>query len=449
MRFRRSRRALQATLFVAIVSLIVPMQAAARDPLSKPAPRADGRSTAGVETKLSLPLSKAKGPQTVFVQFTKTSAADAAAAAQPAGAAAAKQAAKSARAAANRTSSSVVGELRTSDRKARELYRTSNAVTGVAVVADADSIRALAARTDVAKISVLVPKKLTNAHAAVLTRVLDTWQDLGLFGDHMRVGVIDTGIDYTHANFGGPGTPEAFDAIDPTDADGRVPDGQGHRRLGLRRRGLRRRIRTIRPCSPPFPTTTHSTATDTVRMSPGTAAGFGVNSDGSTFTGDYSALTAGSLASMRIGPGMAPKALLYALKIFGCPTGEAGSTFLTGAALDWTLDPNGDGNFSDHLDVVNISVGADYTTADDPENLITRNIIKHGVTPVFSAGNGGDFYDIGGGAPEALSVASVRDSFELLDAIEVTAPAAHRRQQARPVQRRPRLRRRQRDRARS
>ena len=231
--------------------------------------RADGRSTAGVETKLSLPLSKATGPQTVFVRFTKTSAADASAAAQPAGAAAAKQAAKSARAAANWTSSSVVGELRTSDRKAHELYRTSNAVTGVAVVADADSIRALAARTDVAKISVLVPKKLSNAHAAVLTRVLDTWQDLGLFGDDMRVGVIDTGIDYTHANFGGPGTPEAFDAVDPTDADGRCSRRPRSSGVGTSPARTTTPIRTIRPCSPPLPTTTRSTATATAPTSPG------------------------------------------------------------------------------------------------------------------------------------------------------------------------------------
>ncbi len=26
----------------------------------------------------------------------------------------------------------------------------------------------------------------------------------------MRIGVIDTGLDYTHADFGGPGTPEAY-----------------------------------------------------------------------------------------------------------------------------------------------------------------------------------------------------------------------------------------------
>ena len=36
-------------------------------------------------------------------------------------------------------------------------------------------------------------------------------------GEGIKIGVIDTGIDYTHANFGGPGTVAAFDAADATD----------------------------------------------------------------------------------------------------------------------------------------------------------------------------------------------------------------------------------------
>ena len=35
-------------------------------------------------------------------------------------------------------------------------------------------------------------------------------------GQGMKVGIIDTGIDYTHAMFGGAGTEEAFKAIDPS-----------------------------------------------------------------------------------------------------------------------------------------------------------------------------------------------------------------------------------------
>src|SRR5438046_9038078 len=33
-----------------------------------------------------------------------------------------------------------------------------------------------------------------------------------LHGEHVRIAVIDTGIDYTHADFGGPGTVAAWNA---------------------------------------------------------------------------------------------------------------------------------------------------------------------------------------------------------------------------------------------
>jgi subtilisin family serine protease len=125
---------------------------------------------------------------------------------------------------------------------------------------------------------------------------------------------------------------------------------------------------------------------------------------------------------MRIGPGTAPKALLYALKVFGCD----GSTNVTAQALDWALDPDGDGDFSDHLDVVNLSLGSDYGAPDDPDSLFVRKLNASGVLTVFSAGNGGDLYDIGGSpgsTPEALTVASTRDAYVLRDAVEVTAPA--------------------------
>jgi hypothetical protein len=48
----------------------------------------------------------------------------------------------------------------------------------------------------------------------------------------------------------------------------------------------------------------------------GTVGGFGLNADGTTFTGDYSNLI--------------PKSLLNAIKVFGC----AGSTNVTSKALD-------------------------------------------------------------------------------------------------------------------
>ena len=75
---------------------------------------------------------------------------------------------------------------------------------------------------------------------------------------------------------------------------------------------------------------------------------------------------------MKIGPGTAPKAQIYALKVFGCD----GSTNVTSQALDWSLDPDGDGDFSDHLDVVNLSLGCDYGAPDDPDSLFVKKLVQ-------------------------------------------------------------------------
>lgn len=40
-----------------------------------------------------------------------------------------------------------------------------------------------------------------------------------------------------------------------------------------------------------------------------------MNADGTTFTGDYSKLTAEQLKTMKIGPGVAPDAEIYAFRV--------------------------------------------------------------------------------------------------------------------------------------
>ena len=58
---------------------------------------------------------------------------------------------------------------------------------------------------------------------------------------------------------------------------------------------------------------------------------------------------------MKIGPGMAPIATIYAYRVFGC----AGCTDVVGEAIDMAVDPNGDRIPSDHVNVINMSLGSD------------------------------------------------------------------------------------------
>jgi len=153
----------------------------------------------------------------------------------------------------------------------------------------------------------------------------------------------------------------------------------------------------------------------------GTAAGFGVNSDGTTYTGGYGPST--PFSSLRVGPGTAPEALLYALRVFGC----GGGTGLTIQAIDWAMDPNGDSDFADHLDVINMSLGSDFGQPDNALVLAADAAARAGIVVVASAGNSGDTFLITGSpasAGRAISVAASADPEIPGAKVQVNAPAA-------------------------
>ena len=153
----------------------------------------------------------------------------------------------------------------------------------------------------------------------------------------------------------------------------------------------------------------------------GSAAGYGVTSDGSTYDGAYDDTT--PFDTLRIGPGVAPKAKLYGLRVFGCD----GSTDVVGAAIDRAVDPNGDGDTSDHADVVNMSLGSAFGSPQDADSVITNEAAALGITMVVSQGNSGDVNDVGGSpgnAPRALTVAASQDDFAQVDSLKVSAPGS-------------------------
>ncbi|NRN68277.1 Minor extracellular serine protease [Kibdelosporangium sp. 4NS15] len=377
-----------------------------------------------VTDEVAAPLLDDEGPVTAFVALDRRPAVDVYNELSNRAGANREEAAQAARDAAEdttRTADVLAETLRARDATAEFLYTTVNAVAGMVVNADASAIRDLAARPEVQSVRRVVPKSRTNSSAVQVTKTLNAWQNTGKLGDGIRIGIIDDGVDYTHATFGGPGTPEAYTAIDRTTVDpsffptAKVVGGAdlaGDQYDSSGRHGSK----TPTPDPNPIACGQHGTHVA------GTAAGFGVNADGTTFRGDYTKLTPQQADDMLIGPGTAPKAVVYAIKIFGCK----GSTDLTAQALDRALDPNGDGDFTDRLDLVNMSLGSDFGAPDDPDSLFVRKLARNNVLSVVAGGNGGDVYDIGGApgnTPEALTVASTRDPYVLRDAVEVTAPA--------------------------
>jgi subtilisin family serine protease len=383
-------------------------------------------------------LQHATGRQTVFVQLAGSGAAATSAHTYRAvpGAAStkrskAKSAALSRRSQVKKDASAVLAAVRAKDGSARQLFQVSNAVPGIGVTADAAALRAIAARSDVVKISKIVPKTASNASAAQLTKVLNTWTNVHQLGAGVTVGIIDTGLDYTHADFGGPGTTAAYKAAETHASAGGLYDwraalpplaqakvGGGWDFVGDNY-DADPTSDTYQPV--PHPDANPLDCNEHGTHVAGTVAGYGENADGSTFTGDYTALTGSDLDGMKIGPGMAPGAILYSLKVFGCE----GSTDEVIPALDMALDPDGNGDFSDHLDIVNLSLGGDYATPDDPENAVVDQLAANGVLPVIAMGNNGDLTDTGGApgnAVRSLAVASSVDAYQLLSGITVNAP---------------------------
>ena len=53
-------------------------------------------------------------------------------------------------------------------------------------------------------------------------------------------------------------------------------------------------------------------------------------------------------------------------------------------ALDWAVDPNGDSDFSDHLDVVNMSLGSPYGSFYDADAVASDNAVLAGVIVIAS-----------------------------------------------------------------
>ncbi|GAA1861394.1 S8 family serine peptidase [Pseudonocardia ailaonensis] len=359
--------------------------------------------------------------QAVFVEFDDTSALDDYSAALPLGRQIAAQKSAEAKERVAQKIAGVLGKLRGAEGE-RELYRTTNAVPGVAVRADAATARRLAQEPGVRSVRRITSARPSNASADQLGRTLQTWQDTGRLGRGIRIGIIDTGVDYTHADFGGPGTVAAYDAA--RDGKGTFPTAKVIGGVDLAGDTYdsdsdNPARTTPQPDDDPLDCQGHGTHVA------GTAAGYGVNADGSTFRGDYHALTPAALNAMSIGPGAAPQAGIYAIRVFGC----SGATSLTPLALDRALDPNGDGDFSDRLDVVNLSLGSDFAPADDPVNEFVDRLIDNGVTVVAAAGNGGDVTDAVGAPatdPRVLAVGNVRDAGVLLDGADVLAPVPRR-----------------------
>jgi len=318
-----------------------------------------------------------------------------------------------------------------------ELFRVVTAFNGVAVLADRSDVERIRAIDGVRSVERLPLARPANSFSVPYIGADDLWGPTagGLTGVGLRIGVIDTGLDYVHADFGGRGSAADLSAArapraNPADND-LNPAGFTVQRAGTQLYPTAKAAGGFDFAGDAYNAENPATATPRPDPNPmdcpaadggghgthvsGSAAGYGVNANGTTFNGSYAGLDP---SGMRIGPGVAPEAQIYALRVFGCD----GSSGLTVQALDWALDPNRDGSPADRLDVLNLSLGSDFGQPDTPDALAATAASRAGTIVVVASGNGGNqIYQAAtpASSPQAITVANMVSS-RLLDGFSIT-----------------------------
>jgi hypothetical protein len=288
---------------------------------------------------------------------------------------------------------------------ARELGRVHMAHNAIAVRVDASQLKAIAALPGVAKV------RRVNHYEMSLSETVPyigatAAQQAGADGTGVRVAVLDSGIDYTHRNLGGAGTPEAYlkaYGTDPSDA----------------------RNTTIDPSV--FPTAKVVGGFDFVGdvwpNGPRTEDPNPIDFQGH---GTHVADIIGGKSLDGTHKGVAPGAKLLAVRVCSAvATSCNGVAILKG--LDWALDPNGDGDTSDAVDVVNLSLGSDYGQVIDDSTEAISTVVDAGIVAVVAAGNAANKPYIVSSpsiAPGAISVAQTQVPSAVAFGLKINSPAS-------------------------
>lgn len=286
-------------------------------------------------------------------------------------------------------------------------YRT--VANALLVHGTAEQLAALARRPDVVAIepAPLVRPALARSVPRIRADVLAS--QLGFTGSGSVVAVVDAGIDYTHAHFGGPGTPEAYAAAN----------------------GAAERIDDQWQGAPLFPTAkviggwdfvgpkyTHPNYCTDDMVREGRCANQPQPDPDPLDQHGHGTHVAGIVAGNAVGDlanGVAPGAKLVALKIYGTPPGLSvdESIDVVVDAIEWCAKVNlgrtVEGIAPPHVDAINMSLGEPFAQGSRLLDQAVQAAVDTGIVVVASAGNEYDRpFDTGapGASPKVLSVAS-------------------------------------------
>lgn len=196
-----------------------------------------------------------------------------------------------------------------------------------------------------------------DAYANAMTGADIAQEELGLSGDGIRVGVIDSGVDYNNPDLGGSGT------------DDEHADFPSARVVGG-----------------------YDFVGDDYDASGGGTAAIPQPDAFPDDCGGHGTHVAGIIGADGEVRGVAPEVDFAAYRIFGCK--GTSSTDVILAAMDRAA--------ADGVDVINMSLGVPlYPWADYPTAQLANQLTADGVTVVVSAGNEGAAGTFSGGSPAA------------------------------------------------
>lgn len=290
--------------------------------------------------------------------------------------------------------------VRALDPNARLIAQVQTVLNAVFVEVDASVLPALAQDARVVRIAPVGNYEIDLSETVPYIGA-SAVQAKGFDGKGIKVAVLDSGIDYTHYNLGGSGSVAAFDANNPTIIEpGSFPTWKvvgGYDFVG-----------EVWPNGPEAP--------DPDPLDKGTGAGHGSH---------VADIIAGK-STDGLHKGVAPGASLYAVGVCSkVSTSCSGIALIQG--MDFAADPNGDGKYSDRVDIINMSLGSSYGQPfDDDLSTAVDNATSLGILTVASAGNSGDKPYANGtpaAAKTALSVAQTNVPSGFLPLMQIIAPA--------------------------
>jgi len=312
----------------------------------------------------------------------------------------------------------------------RVIGTMQDAYDGIQVFIKASQISKLAGLAGVVKVHSVTTYVPDNVNAVPYTQVPAAWDDTGIHGGNQTIAMIDTGIDFYHANFGGSGNTadytygEAHDTTVPAyDADATTvafPNAKvigGYDFAGNAYNADDPLNDIPAPDPNPLDCSIANGGDGHGSHTAGTAAGLGVLSNGTTFEGPWNSSTYAD-NTFTIGPGVAPLAQILAYRVFGC----VGSSNLITLAINQAVE--------DGATVISMSLGSDFASvplADDPDVIASDNASGAGIVVVAAAGNAGPGAYVTGvpaASNRVISVAAIDGTTPMLPGAHIVAGTA-------------------------